>query len=249
MLKWGLRCQPPFLTRIYGKTSFSEKLMVFNIVKLRFNCFRVLLMGSHRLVHQFFVELEDAKSSFSMWICKRTACTEENFSCLAIKACLFSNVVYGHDILTRTRGRKPAFFEVNLGWKHLVKKLYLTLLDEQLNIFNFGNSAHSDLLSKLRLILRIKISFSRWFCERLTFSESCFVLRSVPLTNTCLQMWFLDSLKHLHQMFKGSRKIDSNFFVVKLPKEWSFQNYFCFRPCRNVYFYSSMVFCFKQSFY
>ena len=61
-------------------------------------------------------------------------------------------------------------------------------------------------------------------------------------------MWFLDSLKHLHQMFKGSRKIDSNFFVVKLPKEWSSQNYFCFRPCRNVYFYSSMVFCFKQSF-
>ena len=122
MLSWGLRCEPPSLTRIYGNTSFSETLMVFSVVRLRFNCFPILLTGSHRLVHQIFVELEDAKSSFSMWICKRTTCTEKkNFSCRAIEVCLFSNVVYGHEILTRTRRRKPAFFEVTLGWKHLVK--------------------------------------------------------------------------------------------------------------------------------
>ena len=77
MWSWGLRCEPPFLSRIYGKTSFSETLMVFNIVRLRFNCFRILLTGPHRLVHQIFIELEDAKSSFSMWICKRKTCREK----------------------------------------------------------------------------------------------------------------------------------------------------------------------------
>ena len=41
-------------------------------------------------------------------------------------------------------------------------------------------------------------------------------------------MWFLDPLKDLHQMLKLSRKSNSNFFDVNLPKERSVQNIILF---------------------
>ena len=50
-----------------------------------------------------------------------------------------------------------------------------------------------------------------------------FVLTIVQLTLTCFWMWFVYSLKDLSQMLKWSRKINSNFFDVKLPKERSVQ--------------------------
>ena len=56
-----------------------------------------------------WVELEVAKSSFSMWICGRT-CTKNNFSCLAIEACMFSNVVYmAMRFFVEFCGVKPSF--------------------------------------------------------------------------------------------------------------------------------------------
>ena len=41
-------------------------------------------------------------------------------------------------------------------------------------------------------------------------------------------MWFVDSLKDLHQMLKRSRKSNSNFFDVNLPKERSVQKIILF---------------------
>ena len=87
-----------------------------------------------------------------------------------------------------------------------------------------------------------KPSSSIWICERMIFSESCIVLGSVQLTLTCFQLRFVDSLKHLHRMSKRSRKSNSNFFAVNLPKERSFRKIFSFRHCPNVYLFSSMVF-------
>ena len=41
-------------------------------------------------------------------------------------------------------------------------------------------------------------------------------------------MWFVDSLKDLHQMLKWSRKSNSNFFDVNLPEERSVQKKFLY---------------------
>ena len=103
--------QTIFFPRFCEK-SFPERLMLFSIVRLRFDCFWLLFMSSHRLVnHKRSVELEDAKPSFLMWICGRTACSQNNFSCRAIEACMFSNVVYvhGHEIFVKFCGVKPSF--------------------------------------------------------------------------------------------------------------------------------------------
>ena len=64
------------------------------------------------------VESENAKSSFSMGICERTTCTENNSPCRATEAGLFSNVafVYGHQVFSQIRTNKT-FFEMNLGKK------------------------------------------------------------------------------------------------------------------------------------
>ena len=50
----------------------------------------------------------------------------------------------------------------------------------------------------------------------------------MQLTVTCSQMWFVDSLKHLHQMFKRSRKSNSNLFSMNLPQEPSSQKIILF---------------------
>ena len=66
--------------------------------------------------------------------------------------------------------------------------------------------------------------FLTWICEGMIFSESWsrFVFGNVQLTPTCYQKWFVDSLKQLHQIFKRTPKINSNFFTVILPRERSF---------------------------
>ena len=93
--------------------------MVFSVVGLRFNCFRILLMVSHI---NCLVEFENA-ISFSTGVCGRTTCTENNSPCCATEAGLFSNVVYvdGHQIFRRIRRSKTVFFEVILGRKFLEK--------------------------------------------------------------------------------------------------------------------------------
>ena len=93
------------------------------------------------------VELEYAKSSFSMWICGRTTCTENQFSCRAIEACMYSNVVYvhGHEIFCQVLRSKTVFSEVNSGRNNRFrKKLYLILLNERLIVFKYGILAHPD---------------------------------------------------------------------------------------------------------
>ena len=55
-----------------------------------------------------------------------------------------------------------------------------------------------------------------------------FVLSLVQLTLTCFWMRFVDSLKHLHQILKWSRKSNSSFFDVNLPMERSVQKLILF---------------------
>ena len=103
--------QTIFFHRVLWKKVFSGKAYAF-IVRLRFDCFWLLFMSSHRLVnHMSSVELEDAKSPFLMWICGRTTCSQNNFSCRAIEACMFSYVVYvhGHEIFVKFCAVKPFF--------------------------------------------------------------------------------------------------------------------------------------------
>ena len=128
MLSWGLRCKRPFWIRFCENTSLPERFMLFSIERLRFDCFWLLFMSSHRLVHHMLIELEDAKSSFSIWICGRTTCTENNFSCCAIDACMFSSVVYvhGHEIFCRVLRSKTVFSEANSGKSNLFRKKILS---------------------------------------------------------------------------------------------------------------------------
>ena len=63
LLSWGLRCKSSFWTRICENFP-SERLMVFSILRLRFNCFRMLFTGSHRLVYQMFSWVRRCKISF-----------------------------------------------------------------------------------------------------------------------------------------------------------------------------------------
>ena len=101
------------------------------------------------------VELEDAKSSFSMWICGRTTCTENNFSSRAIEACMFSNVVciHGHEIFCRVLRSKTVFSRVNSGRNNLFrKKMFLIMLNERLIVFKFGILAHPDLYWEVWLV-------------------------------------------------------------------------------------------------
>ena len=178
--------------------------MVFGVVGLRFNCFRILLMGSYI---RCIVELENAKASFSMGFCERTTCTEDNSPCRATEAGLFSNLVYvyGHQIFRRSLRSKTVFFEVHLGRKFLEKKFDLNL--------------------RRNFRLEFAKELSTWICEGMIFSESwsCFVFGNVQLTPTCFQMWLVDSLKHLHQFFKRIPRSNSNFFTVNLPTERSFE--------------------------
>ena len=81
----------------------------------------------------------------------------------------------------------------------------------------------------------------------LSESWSCFVFGNVQLTLSCFQMWFVDSLKHLHKIFKP--KSNSNFFTVNLPRERSFQTRIFSRHWPNVHLYSSLVLVLKQPFY
>ena len=70
-----------------------------------------------------------------------------NFSCRAIEACMFPNVVYVHglDIFCRDLRSKTVFSQVNSGRNSLFrKKLYLILLNERLNVFKYGILAHPD---------------------------------------------------------------------------------------------------------
>ena len=115
--------QTIFCDTALWKNVIVERLLVFSVVRLRFNCFRILLMDSYI---KCLAELEIAKSSFSTWICERITCIENNFSCRATEAFLFSNVIYiyGHEIFRRFRSNKTVFFEVNLGRNFLEKKLF-----------------------------------------------------------------------------------------------------------------------------
>ena len=75
----------------------------------------------------------------------------------------------------------------------------------------------------------VDASFSIWICERMTLPENVLYLLSiVQLTLTCFQMWFVNSLKDLHQMLKWNRKSNSNFLDVNLPKERSVQKIILF---------------------
>ena len=95
----------------------------------------------------------------------------------------------------------------------------------------------------------VELSFSIWNCERMSFSESCFVLGNVQLSLSCLQRWFVDSLKHLHQMFERSRKFIRYSLLWSCLRNDLFKIFFCFWNYLKVYLYSSMVFGLKQSFY
>ena len=167
---------------------------------------------------------KNAKTSFSKGICEKTTCTENSSPCFATEAGLFSNAVYvyGHQIFRRMRRSKTVFFKVNLGRK---------------------------------IVVKISIPF----CERIfdlnvqridRFRQSkFFVFGKVQLTQTCFQMWFVDSLKHIHQIFKRIPKSNRNFFTANLPREIFFRKRFSFRHWLTVYLYSSMVVGLKQSFY
>ena len=81
-----------------------------------------------------------------------------------------------------------------------------------------------------------------WRCKSIVFDMNLqtkdpfregFVLMVVQLTLICFYMWFVDSLKDLHQMLKSSRKINSNFFDMNLPKERSVQKKFLFPVLRE----------------
>ena len=64
--------------------------------------------------------------------CGRTTCSEKNFSCRAIEACMFSNVVYvhGHETFCRVVRSKTVFSEMNSERNNFLRnKLYLIMLN------------------------------------------------------------------------------------------------------------------------
>ena len=112
-----------FDTVLWKKSQFREGLCFSALRDWGLIVFDYCLWARTDSYITCLVELEDEKSSFLMWTCGRTACTENNFSCRAIEACMFSNVVYihGHEIfifcwVLRSR---TVFSEVNLGRNNL----------------------------------------------------------------------------------------------------------------------------------
>ena len=72
--------------------------------------------------------------------CARTTCSETNFSCCAVEACMFSSVVYlhGHEVFCRVVRKKTVFSEVISRRNNLfVSKLFLIKLNVWF-VFKYG---------------------------------------------------------------------------------------------------------------
>ena len=109
--------------RVWGRSQFSENLLVFGNKRIMFDCFQIWFLGSAGRLFQLFAGVYALELLFH-------GPTEP----------YFINV---------------SFFNVNLV--------------------------------KCRMC---KITFSIWFCERLTLSESVWIFGEKQLTLTCFQMWF-----------------------------------------------------------
>ena len=147
MLSWNMRCRPSFSTWLCEKTSFSENLIIFSIVRLRFNCFLIFLTCSCTFIAQMFCCVARSKIIFLMWICKKTTCTGKKFRVVGYTLACSQVWFIGMKIFVEIGGVKPSYFkpfEVILEWTNLLgKNLYLILLHERLKVLKYGNSAHA----------------------------------------------------------------------------------------------------------
>ena len=99
-LSWGLRCKRSFWHGFVKKRHSRKSLCFSALWDWRLIVSDYCLWPRRDSYFTCLVELEDAKSSFLLWIWPRTTCTENKFTCRAREACMFSNVFYvhGHEI-------------------------------------------------------------------------------------------------------------------------------------------------------
>ena len=234
-----------FLTRFCEKTFFPERRLLFSIVRLRFNCFWILFMSSYRLVHHMFSWIGKCKFIFSMWICRRSTCTENNFSCRAIELACFQTWFmfmamrfFGHVLRNKT-----VFSEMNWGRNNLFsKKFVFDTAQWTFNCFQKMVFWHTKTVNQNFGELReTKISFLKWFVEEQLFQR---------------RVLFSDLINELFIVFRGGfeiakirsfiiswvRRCKSTVFDVNLWTNDLFRKFFYSRPCIiNAYLFSNVV--------
>ena len=121
-----------------------------------------------------------------MRICEKTTCTENTFWSTAVEVGLFSNVVFVyehffsffHEIFPQVRRSKSDFLKWMWEGRNFFSKTCFWHCS--LNVYLFSNMVfrHTQNFNQKFVWFReMKISFSQWFCEESTFSQSSFVFR------------------------------------------------------------------------
>ena len=187
----------------------SQRLKVFNFLRLSFNCFRILFTSSHRLLNQMFSWVGRCKIWFLMRICERTTCTERTLSSPAIKVGLFSNVVFVYEhflrffneIFCQVRRTKTVFRSEYGKEELLFQKIVFDFAQWPFNCFSICYFVTLRTSIKISIGLqKCTYRFPSDFAKVHFFSKSSFVFR--------LARWTLFSSKCGLQIAKLS-----SFFV------------------------------------
>ena len=187
-----------------------------------------------------------------MRICERTVCTENIFWSTAVEVGLFSNVVivYEHflsffdEIFRQIRRSKSVFLKWT--WKGRTFFSKTCFWHCSLNVYLFSNMVfrHTQNFNQKFVWFReMKISFSQWFCEETTFSQSSFVFRLVRRT-----LFFFNRGSEI-AVLSWIRRYKTIVFDLNLQTDDLFRKLFPSLQCAtNAHLFSNVVCRLTQTF-